>query len=69
MKLTKKILHLLSDSSALQGKIADATGRSFTTVQRWIDRNDTMLTTASVLQIIREETGFKDEVILEEAVA
>lgn len=62
--LTKKAKKILSDSQAIQGRLADAFGRSFISIQRWIEANDEMLTTAKALQIIREETGLSDDEIL-----
>lgn len=66
MKLTKKVLNILEGSATIQGRIADASEKSFATVKRWIENNDEMLTTASNLQIIREETKLSDEEILVE---
>lgn len=69
MKLSKSALKAIEDSKTIQGKIADACRVSFWTVLRWVESNDQMLTTASVLAILATETELTQEEILETASA
>ena len=63
--LTQKALTKIGKNGTLKGRLADAMGKSMFTIHRWIKDNDPMLTTATALQIIREETGMSDDEILE----
>jgi hypothetical protein len=63
--LSKKAIEALKASESMKGRIAEALGRSVYTVNRWMYDNDVMLTTATALQIIREETGLTDDEILQ----
>lgn len=67
MKLTKiAILALRGCSKDVKQKIADSLGVTLPSVYRWIDNNDDNLTKSAALQIIGEETGLKEDQILEE---
>lgn len=62
--ISKKAIGLLKKNEEAKGRIAGATNRTGYTVNRWIYENDIMLTTAVVLDIIRDETGLTDDEIL-----
>ena len=62
--LTEKALKAITSNETLKGRIATACNRSVYTIIRWVQDKDVMLTTAAVLQLIREETGMSDEEIL-----
>lgn len=69
MKLSKiAILAIKGMGREGKEKIAQAAGVEPVTVYGWIQRNepDSDLTKASVLQLIREETGLTDDQILTE---
>lgn len=66
--LSEKAIRAIKDSELLKGRLADALNRSVSSVNRWVYEGDTiMLTTATALAIIREETGLSDDEILEPA--
>lgn len=50
----------------LQAKIATATQKKISTVKRWLDEDHIMLTTSTVLDVIREHVGIKKGVDLTE---
>lgn len=66
--LTKTAKEVLKKNQTAIGRIADAIGRSVYTVRDWLyddsEKGDIMLTTATAMQIIREETGLSDAEIL-----
>lgn len=67
MKLSKAaILSLRGMSSDQKNKLAIAAAVQPSTVYRWIANNDDSLTKASIMQVIREETGLTDLQLLEE---
>lgn len=65
MKLTNAAIDKIKDSKSLPKKIREALGVSKATMWRYLQDNDDSLTKAAALKIIREETGFTDEQILE----
>lgn len=67
MKLKKEVLAKIKNSTGIRGRICAETGKSFSTVQRWVAKNDEGLTLAASLKVIREELGLTDKQILEEA--
>lgn len=52
----------------LQAKIATAFGKRVSTVQRWIKESHIMLSHTTVLDIIREQYGLSEDVVLTEEV-
>lgn len=65
MTLTKAaILALRGMSREQKDRIATACRVQPSTVYRWIANEDSSLTMASALKVIREETGLSDEDIL-----
>jgi hypothetical protein len=68
MILNKGVLGMLEASQKIRNLIAAACDVSEQSVRRWVSDNNVMLTTASALKVIREETGLKDSQILEEKV-
>jgi hypothetical protein len=71
-QLNQELLERLRTDDALALAIAKGTNRKFGTVQKWISGDDrlNMLTSKAVVLIIKEETGLKeDEIIEQERVA
>lgn len=68
MKLSTTAINRIRDSRTLPKKIADVLGVSRTTAWRYIKDNDDELTKAAVTKVIKEETGFSDDEILEECI-
>jgi hypothetical protein len=68
MKLTKRALELIN-TPAIRRKLMAVLGDvAESTIWRYINSNDDNLTKAAALKVIREETGLKDEEILEDEV-
>jgi hypothetical protein len=65
MKLNNAGISILKGNKAIKKRIMAALVISLATMYRYIKDNDENLTKASVLAIIREETGLADEQILE----
>ncbi len=56
--LTKKAIDKIQENPMCQSKISIATGKSVDTVQRWLRENSNLvLTSQSVLDVIKKETG------------
>lgn len=66
MKLSKKAKKAVVESATIKGKIADATGRSYQSVERWLEDDHFMLVTHPVVNIISQETGLRTEEIITE---
>lgn len=71
MRIKVKALTEINGSTRLKTRLALELSKSVYTVDRWLLENmdNSPLTTAKALQVIREETGLKDSQILEETVA
>lgn len=68
-RLTKAALLALKSSQGARDRITRLCEVSRDTYFRWIRENSMVLTTASVLEIIEEETGLPREQILEKVPA
>ena len=66
MKLTKLALQsIVQHSPGIKSKLALALGCSEGSINRYIRENDDNLTKAAALEVIRQETGLKDDEILD----
>lgn len=66
MKLTQKAIDGLKNNKRARARLQLDLNKSEYTINKYIGENDIMLTTATALVIIREETGLVDAQILEE---
>ncbi len=69
MRLTKRALELINTPAMRRLLMAALGDVAESTIYRYINTNDDNLTKAAALKVIREETGLKDEEILEEGEA
>jgi hypothetical protein len=65
MKLTQKAINAIRNNKRVRARLQLDLNRSEYTINRYIDDNDIMLTTAQALTVIREEAGLSDDQILE----
>jgi hypothetical protein len=66
MKLNTAGISILRGNKVLWEAARKALGVSIASMYRYVSTNDEVLTQASVLKVIREETGLTDQEILEE---
>jgi hypothetical protein len=64
--LTVRAQNLLLHNRRIKDKIAASCGVVAWTVHRWIRDNDSDITQASAMKVIRDETGLTDDLILQE---
>ena len=64
MKVSKKILMLLSNDAELRMKVALSLGISEQGVKRNITRNSSTLTKIAAIRVIAEATGYTEDQIL-----
>lgn len=64
-RITSTTLLKMNSHNVLKGRLCVAFDKGYHTVQRWINTNDVMLTTADSLRIIFEELGITQEQALE----
>lgn len=62
--LSTRAKNLLLYNTRLKKMIADAVGKSEGTVHRWIQHDETLITQADAMEIIRRELGLPDEDLL-----
>lgn len=67
--LSKKAIQAVIDSKQCRNRLAYEMNVNPRTVDRWLRRDDMMLTTVKALNIIKAETGLKDSEILEPVTA
>lgn len=65
MVLTEAARLAVKGNQNLRNRLAYELKKSAITIDRWIRDNDIMLTTASALKIIKEETNLQDADILQ----
>jgi hypothetical protein len=65
-KLKTEFKQRIKDDEALQLKIAQAFHKKIITVKRWNEAEDVILTTQTVLDILRHHEGLEDSVELTE---
>ena len=58
--LKPEVKQKLKDDEALQFKVAQAMDKKFRTVERWIKEDHVLLTTSTVLDVIRKHIGYKE---------
>lgn len=68
MKLNTAGISIIRGNKGLWEAVRGVLGVSKNTFYRYVADNDIVLTQASVLKVIREETGLTDSEILEESV-
>jgi hypothetical protein len=66
MKLTQLAIDTLKNNKRARARLQLDLNKSEYTINRYIDENNIMLTTATALVIIREELRLDDSEILEE---
>ena len=66
MTVTDKAIESIKGNNKLIARLMIAFDRGQNTIENWMASKDVRLTTASAVQIIREETGLTDQEILEE---
>lgn len=64
--MTDKAIEGIKGNNRLMGRLMIAFDRGQNTIENWMVSKDIRLTTPTAVQIIREETGLRDEEILEE---
>lgn len=65
VRIKKKVLEKLANDEMIFKLIA-GTGKSYSTIYRWVRENHENLTNAAALKVIREELNLTDDQILEE---
>lgn len=63
--LSPRAKNLLLPNKMIKDKIAAACGCTYFSVHRWIQDDDSRITQAAAMKVIREETGLTDELILQ----
>lgn len=64
-RITAQTLEKMNKSNGVKVKMGLAFDKGYHTIQRWINSNDVMLTTADSLRIIQEELHISAEEALE----
>lgn len=64
MQISDKAIELIKDNLAVTGRLISAFGKHQNTIQRWYHEKNPLLTTATAIQIITEETGLPEDEIL-----
>jgi hypothetical protein len=69
MRIRKSVIKLMKGNSRIMSFLCLEFEKSESSIRRWIDNNNPMLTTFAALRIIRQETGLTDkEILIEEPV-
>lgn len=64
MKITDKVIEAIKANQRLISLLALEFDCTETTVRRYLDRKDNMLTTAAAMRLISDETGIKQDKLL-----
>lgn len=67
--LSSRTKNLLLPNKRIKELIADAVGVDYWTIHRWIQNDDSKITQAGAMKVIRDETGLTDDLILTEFIA
>lgn len=65
MRIKKQIIKQILGDEELKLKLIKGLKKSYPTIQRWLNENHQLLTTADALEILQNELGLKQEEILE----
>ncbi len=66
IRLKASVIEAIRKNQSIRNRLQLELNRSYPTIQRWLDSNNEMLTTATSLRIISEETGISQENLLAE---
>lgn len=66
MTISDKAIAAIKGNNRLMARLMTAFDRGQNTIENWMGSKDIRLTTATAVQIFREETGLTDSEILEE---
>jgi hypothetical protein len=58
--LSVRAKNLLLYNVMIKRKIAEAVGKTEGTIHRWIQEDDTLITQADAMRVIRDQTGLED---------
>lgn len=65
MKLSQKVLEVLRTNEMI-GALITATGKSYSTINRWIEKDNSKIIDSRIcINVIKEKTGFSEEEIFE----
>lgn len=65
MKLTEKAIAAIRNNKRVRARLQLDLNKSEYTIARYIINNDIMLTTATALAVIKEETGMTEDELIE----
>lgn len=65
MRIAKKVLKKAKQNQIIIMRLVSTTGRTYSTIMRWLNNNDEMLTTADCLLIFCEELQLSQDEVLE----
>lgn len=64
-KIKQEIIDLIKNDYSFQGAIIAVANKHPRTIENWLDSNSDMLTTHSVLNVIKERTGKNEDELFE----
>lgn len=67
--IKKEVLENLKSNTQVKNRLAYDFIKTTRTIERWMEENDPMLTTAQALKTISEETGIPESDLISEAAA
>jgi hypothetical protein len=65
MGIKRRVIKLIKKKPVLIAQLVVASGKSYPTIQRWLDNNDESLTTAACLKVICESLELSQDEVLE----
>ncbi|WP_162850025.1 hypothetical protein [Sphingobacterium yanglingense] len=64
MRLRESVIGVIKSDNNIKTKLALSLNKSYPTIQRYINNNDVMLTTASAMEVLRSELQLTNEELL-----
>jgi 5,10-methylene-tetrahydrofolate dehydrogenase/methenyl tetrahydrofolate cyclohydrolase len=64
IKLCQSVIDAIKSDNLIKSKLAIALNRSYPTIQRYVNSNSNMLTTASALEVLRIELNKTNDELL-----
>ena len=63
-RLRLNVIEMIKSDNVIKNKLAITLDKSYPTIQRYLNNNDVMLTTAAALEVLRDSLKLSDEDIL-----
>jgi len=64
IRIRLSVIEMIKSDNVVKNKLAISLNKSYVTIQRYINNNDVMLTTAAAMEVLRSELNLSNDELL-----